>query len=70
MKIIEKMPILVIAGGGLLGWIAGEIAIADAAVKPWIELHARGLHFAAPIAGVIFVVAFGWWLTKKGKPKD
>src|SRR3954447_24207478 len=35
MKIIERMPILVVAGGGLLGYLAGEIAIEDAALKPW-----------------------------------
>ena len=33
MKLIERFPSLVVAGGGLLGYIAGEIAIEDAAVE-------------------------------------
>ncbi len=40
MKLIERFPWLVIAGGGLLGYIAGEIATEDTAVKPWIDANA------------------------------
>ena len=51
MKLIERFPWLVVAGGGLLGYIAGEIATEDAAVKPWIGANAPMLHYAAPIGG-------------------
>src|SRR3982750_4192498 len=67
MKLVEKMPWLVIAGGGLLGYIAGEIAIEDVTVKPWVAANAPGLHYGAPIAGVIIVVAVGVWLTRRQK---
>ena len=48
MKLIERLPWLVIAGGGLLGYIAGEIATADTAVKPWIDAQrtVAALHCA------------------------
>jgi YjbE family integral membrane protein len=65
MKLVERMPWLVVAGGGLLGYIAGEIAIADVTVKPWIDANAPVLHYAAPIAGVVIVVAVGLWLTRR-----
>src|SRR5512141_1644532 len=39
MKMIERLPWLVLAGGGLLGYIAGEIAVEDTAVKPWIDAN-------------------------------
>jgi YjbE family integral membrane protein len=67
MKLVVRFPILVIAGGGLLGYIAGEIAVDDAAVKPWIETNLPQLRYAAPIAGVVIVVATGWWLTHREK---
>ena len=67
MKLVEKMPWLVIAGGGLLGYIAGEIAIEDVTVKPWVAANAPWLHYGAPIAGVIIVVAAGLWLTRRQK---
>ena len=65
MKLIERFPWLVIAGGGLLGYIAGEIATEDAAVKPWIDGAAPGLHWIAPVVGVAVVVAAGVWLVRR-----
>ncbi|MEO7157501.1 MAG: TerC family protein [Vicinamibacterales bacterium] len=67
MKLIERAPILVMVGGGLLGFLAGEIAIADTAVKPWIDANATQLHVIAPIAGIVIVVGLGWWLSRRGK---
>jgi hypothetical protein len=37
MKLMERFAWVIVAGGGLLGWLAGEIATHDAAVKPWID---------------------------------
>jgi len=67
MKLIERFPILVMAGGGLLGYIAGEIAVDDAAVKPWIEAQMPQLHYIAPILGIVIVVGVGLWLTRRAK---
>jgi YjbE family integral membrane protein len=65
MKLIERFPWLVVAGGGLLGYIAGEIATEDVSVKPWINANAPLLHYLAPAVGIIVVVAAGLWLTRR-----
>ena len=67
MKLIERFPWLVIAGGGLLGYIAGEIATTDTAVKPWIDANAPTLHYWGPALGVVVVVAAGIWLTRRNR---
>jgi YjbE family integral membrane protein len=67
MKLIERFPVLVIAGGGLLGYLAGEIAIEDTAVKPWIVVNFPQLHYVAPIVGIVVVVGVGLWLTRRSK---
>jgi len=67
MKLIERFPWLVIAGGGLLGYIAGEIATTDTAVKPWIDANAPTLHYVAPAVGIAIVVAAGIWLTRRNR---
>ncbi len=67
MKLLERFQWLVIAGGGLLGYIAGEIATEDTAVKPWISANAPVLHYVAPAVGVIVVVAAGVWLTRRNR---
>ena len=65
MKLIERLPWLVIAGGGLLGYIAGEIAVADTAVKAWIDDVMPSLHYVAPAVGVLIVVVVGVWLMRR-----
>ena len=57
MKLIERFPILIAAGGGLLGYVAGEMMAVDTAVASWITEHAAWLHWAMPLAGVLVVIA-------------
>ena len=56
MKLIERFPILVVAGGGLLGYVAGEMMVTDTAIADGITAHAPWLHWAAPVAGIFIVV--------------
>lgn len=56
MKAIERFPMLVMAGGGLLGYVAGEMAVTDNAVSGWIEAHAHWLHWALPVGCILLVV--------------
>ena len=57
MKLIERFPVLVTAGGGLLGFVAGEMMVADTAVADWINAHAPWLHIVGPIVGIVLVIA-------------
>jgi YjbE family integral membrane protein len=63
--LITRFPILVIAGGGLLGYVAGEMAVADPAVAPWMETHAGHAFVWAPLAGFALVVVTGWALRRR-----
>ena len=65
MRLITRFPILVLAGGGLLGYIAGEMMIEDPAVAPWIATNASQISGFAPAAGFALVVALGWGLTRR-----
>ncbi|MEX0751951.1 MAG: TerC family protein [Xanthobacteraceae bacterium] len=65
MAMLDRFPILVWAGAGLLGWVAGEIIIKDAAVAGYLGaelVHRYELWSAA--AGVVFVLGFGWLLRR------
>jgi YjbE family integral membrane protein len=61
MTLLNRFPILVWAGAGLLGWVAGEIMIKDQAVANWLgnEFVDRW-HSWGAAAGVVFVLALGW----------
>ena len=65
MKLMERFPIFVTFGAGLLGWVAGEMAIADPALKGTIEAHAHYLDFAAPVIGAAAVVIVGRILAQR-----
>ncbi|MDH4260337.1 MAG: TerC family protein [Gammaproteobacteria bacterium] len=63
LKIMERFPVIIALGAALLGWIAGEIMVTDPAIADWVQLNAAWLHdlHVAPIAGAVFVTAFGRW---------
>ena len=49
MKFMERWPIIITIGGALLGWVAGEMAVSDPAVKDWVDANAGWLHYALPV---------------------
>jgi YjbE family integral membrane protein len=59
LKILIRFPILVVAGGGLLGWIAGEVMATDPVVEPWVNANAEWLHFWSKPIGAAVVIAIG-----------
>ena len=65
MRLIDRYPVLVLAGGGLLGYIAGDMAVEDPAVAPWLAEHASGILGFVPLAGFAIVVAGGVWWTRR-----
>jgi len=64
LKLLTRFPILVTAGGALLGWIAGEVMVTDPAVLHWIEEHAPALETVVPAAGAVAVVLIGRVLSR------
>ena len=62
MRLIERFPVLIVAGGGLLGFVAGELIVDDSAIVDWIHAHATWLTWAAPVIGIALVVGPAKWL--------
>jgi len=67
MKLMDRWPIIITIGAALLGWVAGDMAVTDPVVKDWVEANAAWLHWAAPVAGAVFVVAAGKWLAARAE---
>jgi YjbE family integral membrane protein len=64
LKILNRLPILVWAGGALLGYIAGEVMITDPVVENTIH-PSEWVHLAVPIAGAVLTVLLGIALTRR-----
>ncbi|HUH92393.1 MAG TPA: TerC family protein [Casimicrobiaceae bacterium] len=67
MRLIQRFPILVFAGGGLLGYIAVQMGEDDPAVHPWVMAHFPDITGYMPIAGFVLVVTTGLLLVRKQK---
>jgi len=66
MTLLNRFPILVWAGAALLGWVAGEIIVKDAAVEGWLgAAFVERWHVWAAALGAVFVVAVGWIIRRK-----
>jgi len=65
MRLMGRYPILVVLGGGLLGYIAGEMAVEDPIVQPWFAENAPDLANIVPLLGFALVVAVGMWSTRR-----
>ncbi len=61
LKLMNRFPIIITAGAALLGWVAGEMAVGDPAIKGFVE-HYHFLHTVAPVLGAVIVVAVGKYL--------
>lgn len=54
--LLKRYPILITAGGALLGWIAGEIGVSDPMIADWMTVQAPALAVAMPLLVTIFVL--------------
>jgi YjbE family integral membrane protein len=64
LKLIDRFPFIIYAGGALLGYVAGEMLVGEALFKPLLEAQ-HALHWLVPAACAILVLAAGWWLAMR-----
>lgn len=65
LKVMGRYPVIITIGAALLGWVAGEMAVTDPLVKEWVNTNMHWLHWVAPAAGAVLVVAVGKWLASR-----
>ncbi|EIU1434766.1 TPA: TerC family protein [Pseudomonas aeruginosa] len=68
LRLIDRFPLIILFGGGLLGWIAGGMLLTDSALKPWLAPYAQWdsyLHYGAAAFGALFVILLGSLLARR-----
>ena len=48
-------------GGGILGYVAGEMILKDKGLARYIDPSMAGIHLI-PLLPAVVVFVFGWWL--------
>jgi YjbE family integral membrane protein len=69
MKLMDRFPVTIVIGAGLLGWIAGDMFLTDPLSKDWVNGRAPFLHWLAPLCGALSVVILGKWLALRQPEK-
>jgi YjbE family integral membrane protein len=69
MMLLNRFPIIVVAGGGLLGWIAGEVLATDPAYKDQLAAMIPNATLVFEIGCAIITVALGYWLQMRMRAK-
>ncbi|PSJ17203.1 TerC family protein [Nitrosomonas supralitoralis] len=69
MKVMDRYPITIVIGAGLLGWIAGDMLITDVVTKDWVTAQAKYLQWIAPVAMALLVIMLGKVLAARHQAK-
>ena len=63
--LMNRHPWIIWAGGGLLGYVAGDMILEDPAVIGWLGAFAAGLEYPVPAALAAALTGIGWRLARR-----
>ena len=58
-RLMNRWPAIIWLGGGVLGWVAGEMIVREV-VQRWLG-EANGWSHVAPAIPALVIAALGWW---------
>jgi len=65
MTVMERLPIIITLGAGLLGYLAGEMLATDPALANWFHASVPHAEQVFGAIGAVAVVAVGQWLHRR-----
>lgn len=65
LKLIDRFPFIIYAGGALLGYVAGEMLVGDAVVARLLQGMPHALHWVLPAMCAVLVLLLGLWLAAR-----
>ena len=68
-RLMNRHPWIIWIGGGILGYVAGEMMLKDDWVKSWLGDVAEPLPYPLPIVLGVGLTALGWWFAQGGGKK-
>jgi YjbE family integral membrane protein len=68
LKLMDRFPVVITFGAALLGWIAGDMAVSDVALKPYLADAPNWLHYATAVTGAAMVVIVGKAIAARREP--
>jgi YjbE family integral membrane protein len=69
LKLIDRFPFIIYAGGALLGYVAGEMLVSEALFSSLVEAR-HYLHSLTPVFCALLVLVVGKWLAMRKAVKS
>ena len=70
LKLMERWPVIITIGAGLLGFVAGEMAWDDGGIGAFTSQYPAAMKYIAGAIGAVFVVGLGNYLAKKAEARS
>lgn len=70
LKVMDRFPIIITLGAGLLGLLAGGMLVEDPAIKDSMQAAFEDAHMIFEGIGVAIVLLVGTYLKKKSIDQD
>lgn len=64
-RLMDRFPWIVCLGGGVLGWVAGELVVDDTIIRGWIGSWEALFHWALPSLLATVLTIWGWALARR-----
>jgi len=64
MKIMDRFPVVIYIGAGLIAWTAGEMIDSDKAVQPYLPGLFHDSYWL-PLALTVVVIGYCWWHNRR-----
>ena len=65
VKAMERYPVIITIGAGLIGYVAGEMAWEDHGIAAWTAPFPESMKYVCALAGAAVVIAVGQWLARR-----
>jgi len=64
IRLMERFPVIILLGAGLIGWVGGETIVSDTSLHGVVAAHPN-LHYVGAVVGAALVILLGKKLQKR-----
>jgi predicted tellurium resistance membrane protein TerC len=68
-RMMERWPAIVWLGGGILGYVAGTLIVADDRIHAWFGKPENEAAHPLPIAAGVLFTMLGWWNARRSRAR-
>jgi YjbE family integral membrane protein len=68
--LMSRYPAIIWVGGGVLGYVAGDMMLEDPVVERHLGAVAHALEYPVPLALAAVLTTVGWWLSRRHRRRS